>query len=82
VAKGSLLDGVDPDVVDKAEEKRNVEPSHPEAQESPEEDKESGSSPKDAEAPKGSLLDGAEPSQVKEAEKYEPTSDAKGMFKS
>jgi hypothetical protein len=69
VPKDSLLDGVDPSIIDKAEEKRNVEPSHPEAQESPEQDP---TPPvKGSNAPKGSLLDGAEPSRAKEADKYE-----------
>lgn len=78
--KGSLLDGVVPSTVEKAEEKREVEPSHPEAQQSPDIEQDSTTA-QIADAPKGSLLDGAEPSHVEEARK-DQTGDDEGMIQS
>lgn len=78
--EGSLLDGVDPATVDKAEEKREVEPSHPEAQESPITEQDSTPA-QPSEAPKDSLLDAAEAPQVAEADKSQPGND-KGMIQS
>jgi len=78
ISKNSLLDGVDPTIVKKAEKKRNTEPSHPESQESP--DGKEGFTPAEpSDAPKDSLLDGAKPSQAKEVEQYQ-SSDDKGML--
>ncbi|TLD39211.1 hypothetical protein E2P81_ATG00198 [Venturia nashicola] len=72
--KGSLLDGVDPSTVESAEAKREVEPSHPEAQELPD-TKQDSTPAQTSDAPKDSLLDGAQPSQVEEAEKYQTGDD-------
>ncbi|KAE9984294.1 hypothetical protein EG328_008970 [Venturia inaequalis] len=78
--KGSLLDGVVPSTVEKAEEKREVEPSHPEAQQSPDIEQDSTTA-QIADAPKGSLLDVAEPSHVEEAKK-DQTGDDEAPVKS